>query len=86
MSCRTLVNELGLNQPKTPKELLDITKQHTFGEDEVGPIFVLGDGTMVLSDNQGHHPRLLVKALRKVLKAAKRAEVAPLMGHYYHQL
>jgi hypothetical protein len=31
-SYQTLVHELGRNQPKTTKELLDITTYHDFGE------------------------------------------------------
>jgi hypothetical protein len=42
-SCRTLVHELGRNQPNTTKDLLDISTQHAAGEEAVGAIFVLGN-------------------------------------------
>jgi hypothetical protein len=41
MTCRTLVHELGREQPKTTKELLNITTRHAFGEEVVGAAFVL---------------------------------------------
>jgi hypothetical protein len=43
MTCHTLVHELGHEQPKTTKELLDIVTQHAFGEEAVGAAFILGN-------------------------------------------
>jgi hypothetical protein len=42
-TCRTLVHVLGLYQPKTTKELLDIATWHASGEEAVGATFVLGN-------------------------------------------
>jgi hypothetical protein len=39
-NCRTLVHELGRDQPKTKKELLDNATRHASGEEAVGAIFV----------------------------------------------
>jgi hypothetical protein len=41
--CRTLVHELGREQPKTTKELIDIATRHTSSEEAVGAAFVLGN-------------------------------------------
>jgi hypothetical protein len=49
MTCRTLVHELGHDQPKTTKELLDITTQHASGEEAVGATFVLGNTKTTMS-------------------------------------
>jgi hypothetical protein len=77
MSCQTLVHELGGDQPNTIKEFLDITTRHISSEEAVGVVFVLGDGTMVPDGSQGHRPRPLAKALRKVPKEAKREKRRP---------
>jgi hypothetical protein len=39
-NCRTLVHELGRDQPRTTKELLDITTRHTSGDEVVGAVFI----------------------------------------------
>jgi hypothetical protein len=40
MTCHTLVHELGCDQLKTSKELLDITIRHASGEEAVGATLV----------------------------------------------
>jgi hypothetical protein len=40
MNYRTLVHELSRDQPKTTKELLDITTRHASSEEAVGAIFI----------------------------------------------
>jgi hypothetical protein len=40
MACQTLVHDLGREQPKIMKELLDITIRHASGEEAVGAIFM----------------------------------------------
>jgi hypothetical protein len=39
-SCWTLVHELGHDQPKTMKELLDITTRHASSVEVVGAVFI----------------------------------------------
>jgi hypothetical protein len=46
-TCQILVHELGCDQPNPTKELLGIATYHTFGEEAVGAIFVLGNGKTV---------------------------------------
>jgi hypothetical protein len=41
------VHELGRDQPKTTKELLDITTRHASGEEAVRAVFIQGDGKAV---------------------------------------
>jgi hypothetical protein len=41
--CRTLVHELGHEQPKTTEELLDISTRHAYSEAAVGAAFILGN-------------------------------------------
>jgi hypothetical protein len=41
--CRTLLHELGREQPKTTKKLLNIATSHASGEEAVGPSFILGN-------------------------------------------
>jgi hypothetical protein len=38
---QTLVHELGCDQPKTRKELLDIATRHASGEEAIGVVFML---------------------------------------------
>jgi hypothetical protein len=52
MTYRTLVHELGHEQPKTTKELLDIATRHTSGEEAVGAIFVQGNGKVAPSGDR----------------------------------
>jgi hypothetical protein len=57
-TCWTLVHELGHDQSNTNKELLDIATQHTYGNEVVGDIFVLGDGKTTLDSSiQSHRQR-----------------------------
>jgi hypothetical protein len=71
----TLVHELGHDQLRTTKELLDITTQHAYGEKAVEATFVQGNGKMVPgSSHGGHRPKLPARALRKVQKAVKRGK------------
>jgi hypothetical protein len=43
MTCHYMVPELGREQPKTIKELCDITTRHASSEEAVGAAFVLGN-------------------------------------------
>jgi hypothetical protein len=43
MMCRTLVYELGHDQPSTTKELLDIATRHASSKEAVGAAFILGN-------------------------------------------
>jgi hypothetical protein len=58
--CRTLVLELGHEQLKTTKELLNITTRHASGKEAVGP----------------HPLKTPIRALEEVLRAATRGRSA----------
>jgi hypothetical protein len=65
------VHKLGCDQPKTTKELLDITIQYPSGEEAIGVIFILGDGKTILDAGRGgggHHPKPPAKAPKAVLR------------------
>jgi hypothetical protein len=72
--CRTLLHELGREQPKTTKELLDITTRHAFGEEVVEAAFILGNVGAVANGGQATPTKATVKSARKGGKAEKGAE------------
>jgi hypothetical protein len=80
--CRTLLHEIGREQPKTTKELLDITTRHAFGEEAVGAAFILGNVGAVANGGQATPTKATVKSARKGGKAEKRGRSAdPLRCH-----
>jgi hypothetical protein len=50
---RTLVHELGYDQPKTLKELLDIATRHASGEEVIRAIFMQSSGKAALGGGRG---------------------------------
>jgi hypothetical protein len=65
------VHELGYDQPKTTKELLNITTRHAFGKVVVGAIFVPGDGSSVPSSSRGVPLKAAGKGTKRSVKGNK---------------
>jgi hypothetical protein len=57
-----MVHELDRDQPKTTKELVDITTRHASGEEAVRAIFVQGDGKVAPSSSRGRRSMQLARA------------------------
>jgi hypothetical protein len=57
------VHELGRYQPKTTKELLDITTGHASSEEAVGAIFVQSSGKAAPSGGQRAPPKTTDKGV-----------------------
>jgi hypothetical protein len=68
-----LVHELDHDHPNTTKELHDIATQHTFGEEAVGVVFVLGNEKMVTSSSQAATSKATGKGAKKDAKGGKKA-------------
>jgi hypothetical protein len=68
MTCRTLLHELGHEQPKTTKELLDIATRHASGEEAVGATFILYNAKMAAGGVQVVPTKTTVKSSRKCAK------------------
>jgi hypothetical protein len=54
------------------KELLDIATWHSYGEEEVGPVCVQGDGKMVCSGSRGPPPKVASKGTKRSAKGSKK--------------
>jgi hypothetical protein len=67
-----LVYELGHEQPKTTKELLDIATRHTSGKEAVGAALVQGGSKAVLSGGQGTSAGATDKGTKRGIKSDKR--------------
>jgi hypothetical protein len=65
MICRTLVQELGHEQPTTTKELLGIAIRHTSGEEAVGTAFVLGNAKAATNSGRAAPSVATTKGARK---------------------
>jgi hypothetical protein len=70
--CRTLVHKLGCEQPKTTKELVYITMQHTSGEEAVGAAFVLGNARVAANGGRAVLTEATIKGARKGTKGSKK--------------
>jgi hypothetical protein len=55
-NCQTLVHVLRRDQPKTMKELLDITTRHASGKEAVGAIFIQGNEKAAPNGSRGAPP------------------------------
>jgi hypothetical protein len=71
MTCRTLVHELGCKQPKTMKELLDITTWHAFGKEVLGVDFVMSSRKTALGDGRGAPTIAANKGRRRASEAIR---------------
>jgi hypothetical protein len=72
MTYRTLVHELGREQLKTTKELLDIATRHASDEEVVGAVFVQGGHKVVLSGGRGTSAIATHKGTKRGIKSDKR--------------
>jgi hypothetical protein len=72
MMCYTLVHELGREQPKTTKELLNITTRHASNEEVVGAAFVLGNAVKIADGGQDTPTKAIIKSTRKDAKGCKK--------------
>jgi hypothetical protein len=72
--CRTLVHELGHEQPKTTKELVDIATRHTSGEKVVGAAFVLGNAEAAANGDWAVPTKATIKGARKGAKGGKKGK------------
>jgi hypothetical protein len=63
-----LVHELGREQPRTTRELLNIATRHTFGEEAVGATFILGNVGTAGGSGQAVPTKGTVKSSRKDAK------------------
>jgi hypothetical protein len=66
------VHDLGRDQPKTTKELLDITTQDASGEEAVRDIFIQGAGKAVPDDSRRVPPEEADKGAKRSTKGNKR--------------
>jgi hypothetical protein len=71
MTYRTLVHELGHEQPKTTNELLDIATRHAFGEEEVETVFIQSSRKATLSGNRGMSTTATDKGTKRSIKSDK---------------
>jgi hypothetical protein len=66
------VHELGRDQSKTTKEMLDNVTRHASGEEAVGDIFVQGDGRAVPTSSRGASPKDTDKGAKRSAKGSRR--------------
>jgi hypothetical protein len=69
-----LVHELGYEQPKTTKELLDIATRHASGEEAVGVAFILGNTDTTTNGGQAAPTKTSVKGARKGARGGKKGQ------------
>jgi hypothetical protein len=74
LMCRSLVNELGLEQPKTTKELLEIATWHASGEEAIEVAFTLVNAGMAVSGGQGTPTSTTVRSTKKGAKGGKKGQ------------
>jgi hypothetical protein len=63
--CHTLVHKLGLDQPKTTKELLDFATQHFSKEEVVGAALVPGNVKVAASGSRAAPSKATTKGFKK---------------------
>jgi hypothetical protein len=81
------VHELGHDQPKTMKELHDITTRHATSEEAVGAIFVQGDEKAAPSCSRGVPLKAAGKGTKRSAKGNNSgAKVVTPMSHSHYQL
>jgi hypothetical protein len=69
-----LVLELGYEQSKTTKELLDIATRHTSSKEAVVAAFILGSVGMVASGGRAAPTKATVKSTRNGTKGGKKGQ------------
>jgi hypothetical protein len=66
------MHELSHDQPKTMKELLDITTWHTSHEEAVDAVLIQGNGKAVPGDGRGAPPKVVGNDAKKSAKGNKK--------------
>jgi hypothetical protein len=74
MTYHTLVQELCFKQPKTIKELLNITTSHASSEEVVGAAFILANARTAASDGRATLAKATIKSTRKGAKGGKKGQ------------
>jgi hypothetical protein len=74
MACCTLVHKFSCEQPKTTKELLNITTRHAFGKEAAGTAFVLGNVKAAASGSRPAPSKATIKGARKGAKGGKKGQ------------
>jgi hypothetical protein len=69
-----MVPELSREQPKTIKELRDITTRHASSEEAVGAAFVLGNVGAATNGGQFMPTKAIIKSTRKGTKGSKKGQ------------
>jgi hypothetical protein len=72
--CRTLVLELGHEQLKTTKELLNITTRHASGKEAVGAAFVLANVATTAHGGQATPTKDTNKGTRRGAKGGNKGQ------------
>jgi hypothetical protein len=72
--CRTLVHELGREQPKSTKEMLDIITRHASVEEAVGVAFVLANAGTAASGGRATPTMVAIKSTMKDAKGGKKGQ------------
>jgi hypothetical protein len=65
MTCCTLVDELGREQPKTTKELLATATRHASSKEAVGAAFILGNAGAAANGGRATPTKATIKGTRK---------------------
>jgi hypothetical protein len=74
MTCRTLVNELGNEQSKTIKKLLNIATQPAYYKEAVRAAFILGNMGAAANGGRATLTKTTIKAARKGIKGGKKGQ------------
>jgi hypothetical protein len=69
-----LVHELGCEQPKTTRELLDIMTRHASNEETVGATFILGNVEVAADGGRTAPTKATIKGTRKGAKGSKKRQ------------
>jgi hypothetical protein len=73
-TCHSLVHELGREQQKTTKVLLDIATQHTSGEEVVGAAFTLVNADAATGSGRMTPTSTTVKSTKRALRVGRRGK------------
>jgi hypothetical protein len=74
MMCCTLVHELGHEQLRTTKFLLDIATQHASSEEAVGAAFILGNAEAAAKGGRATPTKATIKGSRNGAKGGKKGQ------------
>jgi hypothetical protein len=73
-TCCSLVHELGREQIKTTKALVNIAPRHTSGEEAVGATFTSVEAGMAVIDSQTTSPKIAARGTRKGSEGRKKGQ------------